>query len=158
MLILTLVGIRYKELPAELKFMEVVISLLLLVSIAASFTYVTMARYAAVSERTQEIGTFRFLGASSAYIFTLLLQESLVLAICGTTVGIAMAYGMKWFMNHALAGILAGLLTQVTKYEWWPIAGAISMVSDLLGAMVPSWKAINQDVIQSLSNKQTDTN
>ena len=153
MLILTLVGIRYKELPPELKFIEVVISLLLLVVIAASFMYVTMARYATVSERTQEIGIFRFLGASSAYIFNLLFQESLIIAISGTTVGIAMACGIKWFMNH----VLASILTQVTVYEWWPIVGVISVVSDLLGAIVPSWKAVNQDVIQALSHKQTDT-
>jgi putative ABC transport system permease protein len=153
-LILTLVGIRYKELPSELKFIEVVISLLLLVVIAASFIYVTMARYAAVSERTQEIGIFRFLGASSAYIFNLLFQESLTIAVSGTAVGIAMAYGIKWFMNN----VLAGILTQVTVYEWWPIAGAISVVSDLLGAIIPSWNAVNQDVIQTLSHTQTDTN
>jgi ABC-type lipoprotein release transport system permease subunit len=153
-LILTLVGIRYKELPSELKFIEVVISLLLSVVIAASFIYVTMARYAAVSERTQEIGIFRFLGASSAYIFNLLFQESLTIAVSGTAVGIAMAYGIKWFMNN----VLAGILTQVTVYEWWPIAGAISVVSDLLGAIIPSWNAVNQDVIQTLSHTQTDTN
>src|ERR1700675_2584380 len=97
-------------------------------------------------------------GASSAYIFNLLFQESLIIAISGTTVGIAMAYGIKWFMNHVLAGILSGILTQVTVYEWWPIAGEISLVSALLGAIVPSWKAVNQDVIRALSNKQTDTN
>jgi putative ABC transport system permease protein len=154
MLILTLVGIRYKELPPQLKFIEVVITLLLLVVLAASFIYVIMARYADVLERTQEIGIFRFLGASSAYIFNLLFQESLLIAISGNTVGIAMTYGTRWFMNH----VLPGILTQNTVYEWWPIAGVISVVGDLLGAMVPSWKAVNQDVIQALSHKQTDTN
>ena len=158
MLILTLVGMRYKELPRGLKFIDVVISLLLLVAIAASFIYVIVGRYAAVLERTQEIGVFRFLGASSVYIFNLLFQESLVISICGTTVGIAMAYGLKWFMNHVLAAILSGILTEVTVYEWWPIAGVISLVSDLLGAIVPSWKAVDQDVLQALAQKQTDTN
>ena len=109
-------------------------------------------------ERTQEIGIFRFLGASSAYIFNLLFQESLIIAISGTTVGIAMAYGIKWFVNHVLAGILSGILTQVTVFEWWPIAGVISLLSDLLGAIVPSWKAVNQEVIRALSHKLTDNN
>jgi putative ABC transport system permease protein len=122
----------------------VVITLLLLVVLVASFIYVIMARYAEVLERTQEIGIFRFLGASSAYIFNLLFQESLLIAISGTTVGIAMTYGTRWFMNH----VLPGILTQDTVYEWWPIAGVISVVVDLLGAIVPSWKAVNQDVIQ----------
>jgi putative ABC transport system permease protein len=141
-----------------LKFIEVVIPLLLLVVTAASFIYVIMARYAVVLERTQEIGIFRFLGASSAYIFNLLFQESLIIAISGTTVGIAIAYGIKWFINHVLAGILSGILTQITVFEWWPIAGVISLVSELLGAIVPSWKAVNQDVIQVLSRKHTDNN
>jgi len=158
MLILTLVGIRYKELPPEFKFIDVVISLLLLVAITASFVYVIMGRYAAALERTQEIGIFRFVGASSAYIFNLLFQESLIIAISGTTVGIAMAYGIKWFVNHVLAGILSGILTQVTVFEWWPIAGVISLLSDLLGAIVPSWKAVNQEVIRALSHKLTDNN
>jgi putative ABC transport system permease protein len=154
MLILTFVEIRYKELPPQLKVVDVVISLLLLVALTVSFIYVIMARYAAVLERTQEIGIFRFLGASSAYIFNLLFQESLLIAISGTIVGIAMTYGTKWFMNH----VLPGILTQDTVYEWWPIAGVISVASHLLGAIVPSWKAVDQDVIQALSQKQTDTN
>jgi putative ABC transport system permease protein len=154
MLILTLVGIRYKELPSQLKFIEVVISLLLLVVLTASFVYVIMARYAVVLERTQEIGIFRFLGASSAYIFNLLFQESLLIAISGTIVGIAMTYGTKWFMNN----VLPGILTQDTVFEWWPIAGVIALIGDLLGAIVPSWKAVNQDVVQALAHKQTDTN
>jgi putative ABC transport system permease protein len=87
-----------------------------------------------------------------------LFQESLIIAISGTTVGIAMTYGTKWFINHVLAGILSGILTQVTVYEWWPIAGVISLVSDLLGAIVPSWKAVNQEVTRALSHKQTDNN
>jgi putative ABC transport system permease protein len=115
-----------------------------------------LARYAEVLERTQEIGIFRFLGACSAYIFSLLFQESLIIAISGTTIGIAMTFGIKWFVNHVLD--LPGILTQVTVYEWWPIARVISVVSDLLGAIVPAWKAVNQDVIQALSHKQTDTN
>jgi ABC-type antimicrobial peptide transport system permease subunit len=78
MLILTFVEIRYKELPPQLKVVDVVISLLLLVALTVSFIYVIMARYAAVLERTQEIGIFRFLGASSAYIFNLLFQNYLL--------------------------------------------------------------------------------
>jgi hypothetical protein len=57
-------------------------------------------------------------------------------------------------MNH----VFPGILTQDTVYEWWPIAGVLSVVVDLLGAIIPSWKAVNQDVIQALSHKQTDTN
>ena len=59
-------------------------------------------RYAAVSERTQEIGILKALGGSSFYIFSLLFQEALLISILGTTFRIAMAYGTKWLVAHAL--------------------------------------------------------
>ena len=65
----------------------------------------------------------------------------------GTVVGIIMTYGTQWLMMHAVPASL----TQETVYKWWPIAGAISVVGALLGAIFPGWKAVKQDVIQALS-------
>jgi putative ABC transport system permease protein len=42
-------------------------------------------------------------------------------------------------------------LTQESVYVWWPVVGAISVVGALLGAILPGWKAVKQDVIQALS-------
>jgi putative ABC transport system permease protein len=42
-------------------------------------------------------------------------------------------------------------LTQKIVPGWWPIAGAISVVGALVGAMYPAWKAARQDAIEALS-------
>jgi putative ABC transport system permease protein len=117
------------------------------IAVIVGFLVVSMAMYTAVLERTREIGILRALGASSGYILNLLFRETLLIAIIGTAVGIIMTYGTQWLMMH----VVPATLTQETVHEWWPIAGAISVVGALLGAIFPGWKAVKQDVIQALS-------
>jgi putative ABC transport system permease protein len=117
------------------------------IAVIVGFLVVSMAMYTAVLERTREIGILKALGASSGYILNLLFRETLLIAVIGTVVGIIMTYGTQWLMMHAVPA----MLTQETVYEWWPIAGAISVVGALLGAIFPGWKAVKHDVIQALS-------
>jgi putative ABC transport system permease protein len=117
------------------------------IAVIVGFIVVSMAMYTAVLERTREIGILKALGASSGYILNLLFRETLLIAIIGTIVGIIMTYGTQWLMMHAVPASL----TQETVYKWWPIAGAISVVGALLGAILPARKAVKQDVIQALS-------
>lgn len=124
-------------------FIGVVIAIALIVG----FITVTMAMYTAVLERTREIGILKALGASSSFILNLLFREALLIAILGSVLGIAMTCGTKWLMMHAAPSSL----TQETVYMWWPIASGISVIGALLGTILPAWKALKQDVIQSLA-------
>jgi putative ABC transport system permease protein len=146
--ILTLVGIRYREGP--LRFLGVIMSLSLWVVLAVSCIFVLIARYATTSERTRDIAILRLLGAPSTFVFNLLFQETLLLTIPGTVLGITMTYGTKWLMMH----LASDFAIQETVYEWWPIAGAISVAGALLGSFIPAWKAMRHDVIQTLSNEE----
>jgi putative ABC transport system permease protein len=71
----------------------------------------------------------------------------LLIATVGSALGIAMTYGTKWLMMHAVPASL----TQETVYIWWPIAASISVSGALLGAIFPAWKAVKQDVLQALA-------
>jgi putative ABC transport system permease protein len=124
-------------------FIGVVIGIALIVG----FIVVTMAMYTAVLERTREIGMLKALGASSGYILNLLFRETLLISIVGSILGIVMTGGSKWLMMHAAPASL----TQETVYSWWPIATGISILAALLGAILPAWKAVKQDVIQALA-------
>jgi putative ABC transport system permease protein len=124
-------------------FIGVVIGIALIVG----FIVVTMAMYTAVLERTREIGILKALGASSGYILNLLFRETALIAILGSILGIVMTGGSKWLMMHAAPASL----TQETVYSWWPIASGISVTGALLGAILPGWKAVKQDVIQALA-------
>jgi putative ABC transport system permease protein len=117
------------------------------IAVIVGFIVVTMAMYTAVLERTREIGILKALGASSGYILNLLFRETLLIAILGSGLGIIMTDGCKWLMMHAAPASL----NHETVYSWWPIASGVSVVGALLGAILPAWKAVKQDVIQALA-------
>jgi len=116
------------------------------VAVIVGFIVVFMAMYTAVLERTREIGTIKAVGGSAGLVLSILLRETLLLAVLGTLVGILLTYGTQLLM-HALPSNL----TQETVYTWWPIAGVIAIVGALLGAIVPGYKAVQQDVTEALS-------
>ena len=124
-------------------FIDVVIGVALIVG----FLVVFMAMYSAVLERTREIGIIKAVGGSSGLVLSILLRETVMLAVLGTVVGIVLTYGTQWLMRHSVPASLV----QETVYGWWPIAGAIAIVGALLGAVVPGMKAVQQDVTEALS-------
>jgi putative ABC transport system permease protein len=77
----------------------------------------------------------------------ILLRETLLLAILGSLVGIAMTYGTQWLMQHSVPASLV----QETVYLWWAYAAAIAIVGAMLGVIVPGVKAVKQDVTEALS-------
>jgi putative ABC transport system permease protein len=131
------------NLPPLRQFIAVVI----LLSVIVGFLVVFLSMYTAVLERTREIGVLKSLGASPAYVLDILLRETFVLAITGTTVGIALSFGTRWLI-YEFGG---PTLTQMITPDWWPIAAAIAVGGALLGALYPGWKAIRQDALEALS-------
>jgi putative ABC transport system permease protein len=123
------------------------IGVVIAIAVIVGFIVVSMAMYTAVLERTREIGVLRALGASSSFIFGLLLKETLLLALFGTGIGIVFTYLAQWSLEH----IGHSGLTQETVYAWWPIAGAIAVTGAVLGTLAPAFKAIRQEVTQALS-------
>ncbi len=117
------------------------------IAVVVGFIVVFMAMYTAVLERTREIGILKAVGGSSALILNILFRETLVLALLGSMLGIALTYGTQWLMRH----VVPASLVQETVYGWWPIATGIAIAGALLGAIVPGIKAVNQDVTEALS-------
>jgi putative ABC transport system permease protein len=106
-----------------------------------------MAMYTAVLERTREIGILKAVGGGPGLILNILLRETLLLALLGSVLGVILTYGTQWMMKHSVPASLV----QETVYSWWPIAGAIAIAGALLGAIVPGYKAVKQDVTEALS-------
>jgi putative ABC transport system permease protein len=117
------------------------------ISVIVGFLVVLLTMYTAVLERTREIGILKALGASPGYVLGVLLREALLLAMIGTIAGIVMTFGTQGLM-HVFA---PAMLTQVMVPDWWPIAGLISLVGAILGALYPGLKAARLDAIEALS-------
>lgn len=111
------------------------------------FLVVFLSMYTAVLERTREIGILKALGASPGYILSVLVRETIVLAIAGSIVGILLTFGTCWIINSTVRSALQ----QAIVPDWWPIASAIAVVGALIGAAYPGLKAARQDAIEALS-------
>jgi putative ABC transport system permease protein len=89
-------------------FIYVVIGIAMIVG----FIVVFMAMYTAVLERTREIGILKAVGSSSGLILSMLLRETLLLALLGTVAGILLTYITQWLIVH----FAPGGMTQETVY------------------------------------------
>jgi putative ABC transport system permease protein len=117
------------------------------IAMIVGFIVVFMAMYTAVLERTREIGILKAVGSSSGLILSMLMRETLLLAVLGTVLGILLTYLTQWLMLH----VVPNSLVQETVYAWWPIAAAVAIVGALIGAIIPGIKAVRQDATEALS-------
>ncbi len=129
--------------PMLREFTIVVIALGVLVG----FLVVFLSMYTAVLERTREIGVLKALGASPGYVLNILLRETVLLAVAGSILGIALSYATRFAVND----VIHGSLIQTIVYVWWPISTAIALGGAILGAVYPGLKAARQDAIEALA-------
>lgn len=129
--------------PGLNTFIVVIIGL----SVVLGFMVVSLTMYAAVLERTREIGVLKALGASPVYVLNILMRETALLAVMGWIAGILLSFVARW----AIKTFVPAALTQQIVPDWWPIAFAVALTGALLGAVYPGMKAARQDAIEALS-------
>jgi putative ABC transport system permease protein len=130
------------NLPGFSSFINVVIG----VSVTIGFIVIFQAMYAAVLERTREIGILKSMGASRFYVMNVILRETLLLAVCGIILGI----GISFMAREAILSRLPLLRVMVTR-EWVIRATVIAIVGALAGAIYPALKAARKDPIEALA-------
>ena len=134
--------ISVDSIPILKRFTSVVIGL----AVVVGFLVVFLSMYTAVLERTREIGILKALGASPGYIMSILMRETLVLAITGAVAGILMSYGTQWIMK-----IFVPTMPMLIVPAWWPWAALTALAGSLIGAIYPGLKASRQDAIEALA-------
>jgi putative ABC transport system permease protein len=123
-----------------------VIRVVIGIAMIIGFIVIFQAMYAAVMERTREIGILKSLGAGKLYVVNAILRETLVIALAGVVLGIAISYAAK-------AGLRAKFQTlplMITN-GWLVRATIIAIVGSLLGALYPALKAAQKDPIDALA-------
>src|SRR4051812_5040788 len=128
--------------PALSIFINIVIGISLIIGFIAIF----QSMYTAVMERTREIGILKSMGASKGYVVSLILRETLVLAIGGIVLGVLLSYAAR-------EGIVARFPTVRVAIEtgWVVKATIIALVGALLGAIYPAYRAAQKDPIEALA-------
>src|SRR3954451_1602228 len=78
--------------PDNIPMLSTFIHIVIGISVTIGFIVIFQAMYAAVMERTREIGILKSLGAGKGYIVNVILRETLLLAVFGILLGIGLSY------------------------------------------------------------------
>ena len=131
--------------PDKYPMLSTFINIVIGISVTIGFIVIFQAMYAAVMERTREIGILKSLGASKFYIVNVILRETAVLAIAGIVLGIAISFA-------ASTGIQRRTTMPVDmNLTWIANAALIAIVGALGGALYPAFKAAQKDPIDALA-------
>ena len=126
--------------------LNTVINVVIGIAMIIGFIVIFQAMYAAVMERTREIGILKSLGAGKLYIVGAILRETLLIAIAGVILGIAISYAAR----SGLKAHFQTLPLMITS-AWLIRATIIAIIGSLLGALYPALKAAQKDPIDALA-------
>ncbi len=130
------------SIPGLSTFINVVIGIAMVIG----FIVIFQAMYAAVMERTREIGILKSLGAGKFYIVNVILRETLLISVGGILLGVAVSYAARSAL-HAKFQTLPILITP----DWLLRATIIAIIGSMLGATYPALKAAQKDPIDALA-------
>ena len=130
------------RLPGFRPFIGVVIG----VSLIIGFLVIFQSMYAAVMERTREIGILKAIGASKFYIVSAILRETGLLAVAGIVVGILFSLAASWGIRHRFP-----LVQVVVTGDWIAWAVLVAVLGAIAGALYPAFKAAGKDPIEALA-------
>jgi len=130
------------NLPGFRPFIIVVIG----VSLVIGFLVIFQSMYTAVMERTREIGILKSMGASKWYIVNVVLRETVLLAVSGIVVGIAVSMLARVAIVHHWP-----LIQIENSTDWMIRATLVALVGATVGALYPAYKAAQKDPIDALA-------
>ena len=131
--------------PDRYPMLSTFINIVIGISVTIGFIVIFQAMYAAVMERTREIGILKSLGASKFYIVNVILRETTLLSIGGIIAGIAISFAASEAIRQRTT-----LPVDITS-GWVLRATIIAIVGSIAGALYPAFKAAQKDPIDALA-------
>lgn len=137
----------------ELIFLGIFALIMLLVVVGAvSMIYNTFA--ISVSERSRQFGLLSSVGATKVQMRTTVVMEALIIGVVGTALGIALSLGLAAMVVEKLRPLMSMMFTIPFTLRVSPIAiviaVAVSMLTVLISALIPSKKALSVTAIEAI--------
>ena len=111
-----------------------------------SFLVVLLNMYTMVMERTREIGILKALGFSRFDVVRMLLSETLILTLLGTSVGLILTFSVQAILKQTNPG-----LTILISASWIFASVGLAFVGAATGAVYPAMRAANYDPVVALA-------
>ena len=127
-----------------------VFNALVAVAIFASLFGIINTLSMSVIERTREIGVLRALGATRWQIRRTIADESLVIALIGAVMGIAIGAGLGWALLKGLSFGIPGV-TYTPPLATMAGVAIAAVILGLVAALLPARRAARLDVVEALS-------
>ena len=124
------------------QFVNVIIS----IAVVIGFIVVMLAMYTAILERTKEIGILKAIGASKAYVCSIVLRETAAVSVAGIVLG----YGLS-VLGQRMVALQYPLIPVLLIPGWMVGAAALTIVGAVGGAMYPALKAAQADPCEILT-------
>jgi len=123
-------------------FIYVVVGIAVVIGSFAIF----LSMYTTIAERTRDIGILKSLGASKAYIVSLILRESVALSFLGLFLGVVLTLA-----GRSLIEALIPTQPVQLSIAWVGISALLVVVSGVTGALYPALQAASKDPLVALA-------
>jgi putative ABC transport system permease protein len=101
-----------------------------------------------IFERTRELGLLRAVGMTRRQLRATVRYESVIIALLGTTLGLAIGVAFGWSMVKALDG--KGLSTFALPYGQLTIMALIAVFAGIAAAILPARRAARLNVLEAI--------
>jgi putative ABC transport system permease protein len=134
------------QISQQFGFLNAMVGVAVFVSLFGIINTLSMS----VIERTREIGVLRALGSTRWQIRRTITDESLVIALIGAAMGIAIGTGLGWALLKGLSFGIPGVTYTPPVLTMIGVALA-GIVLGLIAAVLPARRAARLDVVEALS-------
>ena len=142
----TLVSNYGQVLASNFRNLTIFVSLVSVIALVICFLFIVVTMYTIVLERGKEIAILQSLGASRWTVLRQTVQESLLLCVLGTVIGILMTFGAKWLIET-----VQPLMTIELRLSWLAGAAVVGVGGGCLSALYPGYMALRHDPVEALS-------
>jgi putative ABC transport system permease protein len=132
--------------PDSIPGFNIALNVVTVIATLVGFLVIFLSMYTAILERTREIGILKSMGASKIAIVSMVLRESILMAIVGIALGIGLTYGIHAFLDHKFPT----LFFEITP-QWILKSAIIAFLGAIIGASYPAFLAARKDPIDALS-------
>ena len=132
--------------PDHIPGFDIALNVVTVIATLVGFLVIFLSMYTAILERTREIGILKSMGASKSAIVSMVLRESVLMALVGIGIGI----GLIYTIHAILLTKFPGLFFEITQ-SWIVKASVIAFLGAVIGAAYPAMMAARKDPIDALS-------